>query len=289
MAKTVDSYRFVDRFTRRLIRTWIERENVVEIPWTPLSKPLSDCRVALVSTAAIATRDDRPFDQDGERRDPWWGDPSFRVIPRGATEEDVRLYHLHIDTGFAETDLNCVLPLQRLVELEESGENRRVGRFSLFLHGLHLAPAAAPRTECARHGAAASAGSGRRGVAGSRLTDLLPIRGIGAKRNRSGRDEQFDSIAHRRVHGLGRRAARGRHRISHGPAFRTARRYRGAAWRAPCSSRGARASVSTRRGGSSAVRVARASKPRTLAPERASADSQADQAPALAVHEVPVR
>ena len=65
--------------------------------------------------------DDPPFDQEGERQNPWWGDPSYRVIPSTATEEDVRVCHLHINTEFAEQDLNCVLPLQRLQELAGEG------------------------------------------------------------------------------------------------------------------------------------------------------------------------
>ena len=89
------------------------------IPFTPLAKPLRECMVALVSTAGVARNDDRPFDQEGERRDPWWGDPSFRTIPLGTTEKDVRLYHLHIDTRFGEADLDVVLPMRRLAELVE--------------------------------------------------------------------------------------------------------------------------------------------------------------------------
>ena len=76
--------------------------------------------MALVSTAGIARNDDRPFDQEGERRNPWWGDPSFRVIPLGTTERDVRLYHMHIDPRFGEADLDVVLPMRRLTELAEA-------------------------------------------------------------------------------------------------------------------------------------------------------------------------
>ena len=91
------------------------------IPFTPLAKPLSECRVALVSTAGVARNDDRPFDQEGERRNPWWGDPSYRAIPLGTTEKDVRLYHLHIDPRFGESDLDVVLPMRRLTELSRAG------------------------------------------------------------------------------------------------------------------------------------------------------------------------
>src|ERR1043166_9690686 len=48
------------------------------------------------------------FDQEGEKRDPWWGDPSFRAIPLGTTEKDVRLYHMHIDPRFGESDFDLV-------------------------------------------------------------------------------------------------------------------------------------------------------------------------------------
>lgn len=127
MGKVVDSYRFIDGVTRRMVKKWISLEPSREIPWTPLSKPLSDCTVALISTGGIALKTDHPFDQDGEREDPWWGDPSYRVIPRTATAEDIRVYHLHIDPSFAESDLNCLLPIARLEELVEAGA---VGRAS---------------------------------------------------------------------------------------------------------------------------------------------------------------
>lgn len=117
----IDSYRFVDFATRQLMKAWAAREDPGVIPFTPLAKPLRECTVALVSTAGVARKDDRPFDQDGERRDPWWGDPSFRVIPLGTTEKDIRVYHLHIDPRFGEADLDVVLPMRRLAELAGEG------------------------------------------------------------------------------------------------------------------------------------------------------------------------
>lgn len=112
---------FVDGPTRKLVRSWIEREPRHEIPWTPLAKPLSECRVALVSSAGIARRDQEPFDQELERRDPWWSDQSWRPIPLDTTEDDVGIYHLHIDPRFGEQDLDCVMPLRRLQELHVEG------------------------------------------------------------------------------------------------------------------------------------------------------------------------
>src|SRR4029453_2226510 len=51
----------------------------------------------------------------------WWGDPTFRRIPLGTTEKDIRIYHLHIDPRFGETDLDVVLPMRRLAELAQEG------------------------------------------------------------------------------------------------------------------------------------------------------------------------
>jgi hypothetical protein len=83
---------------------------------------MSRTRVALVSTAGIARLDDAPFDQDGERQNPWWGDPTHRVIPRGTKADEVRVCHLHNDPRPVREDLDSVLPLRRLDELVDSSE-----------------------------------------------------------------------------------------------------------------------------------------------------------------------
>ena len=103
------------------MKAWAAREKPGVIPFTPFTKPLAESTIAIVSTAGVARNDDQPFDQEHERRDPWWGDPSFRVIPLGTTERDVRLYHLHIDPRFGEADLDVVLPMRRLTELATGG------------------------------------------------------------------------------------------------------------------------------------------------------------------------
>jgi D-proline reductase (dithiol) PrdB len=122
---SIDSYRFLDFASRQVMKAWAARERPGVIPFARLAKPLAECTVALVSTAGVARNDDRPFDQEGERRNPWWGDPGFREIPLGTTERDVKLYHLHIDPRFGEADLDVVLPMRRLSEL---AEERVVGR-----------------------------------------------------------------------------------------------------------------------------------------------------------------
>src|SRR6476646_5147275 len=136
----IDSYKYVDFATRQVMKAWAGRQEPGEIPFTPLAKPLRECTVALISTAGIARNDDRPFDQDGERRNPWWGDPSFRVIPLGTREMDVRLYHLHIDQRFGQADLDVVLPMRRLTELAQKAVIRQPAGRHYSIMGYILEP-----------------------------------------------------------------------------------------------------------------------------------------------------
>jgi len=139
---TIDSYRFLDFATRQIIRAWVEREPrpVGPIPWAPMPKPLAGATIALIATAGVACRDDAPFDQERERRDPWWGDPTYRAIPLDATERDVRLCHLHIDTRFGEEDLDVVLPMRRLRELAVEGFIGRAADTHYSIMGYQLRP-----------------------------------------------------------------------------------------------------------------------------------------------------
>ncbi len=140
MEKQVDSYRFITGITKRMVKTWVGMEKPREIPWTPLTKKLSECTVATIVTAGMALKKDKPFDQEGERRNPWWGDPSYRLIPCDTTERDVSFYHLHINPTYALQDLNCMLPLGRLQELVELGEIGRSAPRHYSIMGYLLNP-----------------------------------------------------------------------------------------------------------------------------------------------------
>ena len=124
----IDSYRYLDFASRQVMKAWAAREKPGAIPFTPLPKPLRECTVALLSSAGVALRSDRPFDQEGERRNPWWGDPTFREIPLGTTEAEIKIYHLHISPRFGEADLDVVLPMRRLSELAAEGFVGRAAR-----------------------------------------------------------------------------------------------------------------------------------------------------------------
>lgn len=76
--------------------------------------PLAQRRVAIITTAGLHLRSDRPFDS---------GAADYRVIPGDAPAGDLVMSHLSVNfdrTGFQE-DLNVVFPLERLRELAAEG------------------------------------------------------------------------------------------------------------------------------------------------------------------------
>ena len=120
--KKVDSYRFLHGVEKRMLQRWVSLSRETQIPWTPLARPLSQCTVSLVSSAGIALKTDDPFDPEIETQDPWFADPSYRVLPQTVRTGDIQVCHRHINRRFAKQDLNSVLPIERLKELAALGE-----------------------------------------------------------------------------------------------------------------------------------------------------------------------
>lgn len=86
-------------------------------PWTPLSKPLREATVSLVTTAAVYRKGaDLPFDDDHPE-----GDLSFRLIPREVDPTSLDVRHSHIPEQVPREDINTVFPLWRLEELRQEG------------------------------------------------------------------------------------------------------------------------------------------------------------------------
>jgi D-proline reductase (dithiol) PrdB len=120
--REVDPWRFCGTMLRKFISDQIpDQPGYANIPWTPPTKPLTESKVALLSTAGISMKGDPPFDMDRERREPLWGDPSWRRISSDASSATVEVNHLHIKTDYVLEDLNVALPLDRLRELVEDG------------------------------------------------------------------------------------------------------------------------------------------------------------------------
>ena len=118
--KVVDGFRFLPPGLKAWVQTFIPDEEFKGyIPWTPMPKPLSQTIIALVTSAGISLKSDPPFDMEREKKEPLWGDRSFRMIPRGTTEKDIEVNHLHINTNWIKQDINVILPLARMAEFEQ--------------------------------------------------------------------------------------------------------------------------------------------------------------------------
>jgi D-proline reductase (dithiol) PrdB len=137
MAKLLTKHpSLVDRFLEKA-DTLVAGINLAGMPWTPMKKPLSESRVALVTTAGVHLGTQKPFDM----KDPD-GDPSFREISSGARREDLTITHDYYDHSDADKDINIVFPVDRLKELSASGLIGEVGPrfFGLMGHisGRHV-------------------------------------------------------------------------------------------------------------------------------------------------------
>lgn len=87
-------------------------------PWTPLRKELPQSKLAVVTTAGLHLRTDKPFISDHKT-----SDTSYRVIPSTAKAGDI--LQSHVSIGFDHTgiyrDINVTFPIDRLQELVERG------------------------------------------------------------------------------------------------------------------------------------------------------------------------
>jgi D-proline reductase (dithiol) PrdB len=84
-----------------------------DTPWTP-AKPIKSARVAIISTAGLQRRGDRPFAVDS-------GD--YRLLPGGTPASDLVMSHIstNFDRSGFQQDHNIVFPIDRLNELAAEG------------------------------------------------------------------------------------------------------------------------------------------------------------------------
>jgi len=107
------------------------------VPVARLVKPLSECRVALVSSAGFVVPGDEPF-SDSVRG----GDYSYRVIPVDTDLQALEEYHRSESFSHdgVEADRNMGLPLDRLHELAAAGVIGAVAPRHVSLMGSITAP-----------------------------------------------------------------------------------------------------------------------------------------------------
>jgi D-proline reductase (dithiol) PrdB len=117
----VDSFKFLPRIIAFYYRL-TERQPELPIPWTPLPRPLSECTFGLVTTGGLYHQGaEPPFDIERERREPTWGDPTYRTIPTHIPQTELGASHLHYDTHDVLQDMDILLPVHRFQELLAQG------------------------------------------------------------------------------------------------------------------------------------------------------------------------
>ncbi len=119
-AKEEDDWQPVEQFLSRWEEILTERLELPlafdSTPWAPFIKPLSQARIAVLTTGGIYVAGQPPFNVDGD-----W---SYREIPLDTPPEDFRVAHTHYDTTGVAEDVDAVFPIHRLQELAAAG---RVG------------------------------------------------------------------------------------------------------------------------------------------------------------------
>lgn len=123
---------------------WVVNDDVP--PFTPLARPLAECRVGLIASGGIY--------RVGQHAFHFKDDISFRAIDVNTPADDLRISHFAYDTRDARHDANVVFPYQTLKDLARLG---RIGALAkqayTFMGGIYsarkvrevLAPALADR------------------------------------------------------------------------------------------------------------------------------------------------
>jgi D-proline reductase (dithiol) PrdB len=92
----------------------------------------------MVTSAGMSLKSDPPFDMEREKREPVWGDRSYRALPRDTTGADIDVNHLHINTSYIRQDINVMLPLGHMAQLEKEGVIGRLAPTSYSFYGFQL-------------------------------------------------------------------------------------------------------------------------------------------------------
>lgn len=98
-------------------------------PWTPLRRPVSRSRLALISTGGLFVEGDDPLGPDGPTQEEavpriqefLRGPPSLATIPKDTPASRLCVRHPGYDVRGALRDHNVVYPVDRLKELEAEG------------------------------------------------------------------------------------------------------------------------------------------------------------------------
>ena len=86
------------------------------IPLAPLARPMSQCRLVMISSCGVHRKDDPPLDVCHPL-----GDFRFRRVPSNARPAGLTIHHIKYPHDDADVDINVVFPIERLQEFVEEG------------------------------------------------------------------------------------------------------------------------------------------------------------------------
>jgi D-proline reductase (dithiol) PrdB len=87
-----------------------------DAPFTPLTKPLSKCRVSMLTSGGVSRCAMPPFDPEARN------DLRLDAVEADAPSDDFQIHDSYYDHSDADRDLNCVFPIDRLREMAGQGE-----------------------------------------------------------------------------------------------------------------------------------------------------------------------
>lgn len=87
--------------------------NTPPVVWTPVTKPLNEMVVALVTAAGVHLKSDERFNLAG--------DTSFRMVPGDVDSSELMVSHGGYDNSDVNKDINCMFPIDRVRELAKEG------------------------------------------------------------------------------------------------------------------------------------------------------------------------
>lgn len=109
---------------------WVR--NADSPPWTPLRRPVSESRLALIASGGIYTAGQIAFH--------YQDDTSLRVIDTAVATQDLRATHFAYDLTDARRDPNVVFPIEPLRRLVSEGVlGELASRAYTFMGGIYSA------------------------------------------------------------------------------------------------------------------------------------------------------
>lgn len=81
--------------------------------WTPLTKPLSECKIGFFSAGGVHLKTQEPYNTAG--------DFTYRLLPTSVATTEMMVTHGGFDNSDVNKDINSMMPLDRLKELVAEG------------------------------------------------------------------------------------------------------------------------------------------------------------------------